>query len=194
MLYYSDLPLKLCYTTLCVSIEQSTKGFCMKINRKKGYFSISAVAKMFSIHQQTVRLYEKEGLINPKRSAGNTRLFSEEDVEKLEEVIYLTHELGINLAGVEMILKLKKQIKKMQDDMNKIFETTQEQLEKEVTVSKESVKESVKRLTSIKKTNAHKDNNLHPFTPLLLNESNEDKKTLHSENENEEYWQIEYEE
>jgi MerR family transcriptional regulator/heat shock protein HspR len=166
----------------------------MKINRKKGYFSISAVAKMFSIHQQTVRLYEKEGLINPKRSAGNTRLFSEEDVEKLEEVIYLTHELGINLAGVEMILKLKKQIKKMQDDMNKIFETTQEQLEKEVNVSKESVKESVKRLASIKKTNAHKDNNQHPFTPLLLNESNEDKKTLDSENENEEYWQIEYEE
>lgn len=73
----------------------------MKINRKKGYFSISAVAKMFSIHQQTVRLYEREGLISPKRSAGNTRLFSEEDIDRLEEVIYLTHELGINLAGVE---------------------------------------------------------------------------------------------
>src|ERR1700727_1816214 len=103
----------------------------MKLKRKKGFFSISAVAKMFSVHQQTIRLYEKEGLICPKRSAGNTRLFAEEDVDRLEEVIYLTHQLGINLAGVEMILKLKKQIKKMQDDMNKIFEATQEQLEKE---------------------------------------------------------------
>src|SRR5688572_22585271 len=78
--------------------------FIMKIRRKKGFFSISAVAKMFSVHQQTVRLYEKQGLINPKRSSGNTRLFSEEDIDQLEEVIYLTHEMGINLAGVEMIL------------------------------------------------------------------------------------------
>ena len=125
----------------------------MKVNRKKGYFSISAVAKMFSIHQQTIRLYEKEGLIAPKRSAGNTRLFSEDDIDKLEEVIYLTHKLGINLAGVEMILKLKKQIAKMQDDINSMFQNTQEQLDKEVSVSKEAVKESVKRLAYIKNQN-----------------------------------------
>ena len=59
----------------------------MKLKRKKGFFSISAVAKMFSVHQQTIRLYEKEGLIAPKRSAGNTRLFAEEDVDRLEEGI-----------------------------------------------------------------------------------------------------------
>ena len=82
------------------------------MKRKKGYFSISAVAKMFSIHQQTIRLYEKEGLIAPKRSEGNTRLFSEEDVNRLEEVIYLTHKLGINLAGVEMILRYKSKLKR----------------------------------------------------------------------------------
>src|ERR1700731_1447850 len=96
------------------------------MKRKKGFFSISAVAKMFSVHQQTIRLYEKEGLLTPKRSTGNTRLFSEEDVNRLEEIIYLTHQLGINLAGVEMILKLKKQIHKMQKDMNKLFEDTQQ--------------------------------------------------------------------
>src|SRR6476660_1718547 len=101
----------------------------MKVKRKKGYFSISAVAKMFSVHQQTIRLYEKEGLITPKRSEGNTRLFSEEDVNRLEEIIYLTHQLGINLAGVEMILKLKKQISKMQKDMNKLFEQAQTELD-----------------------------------------------------------------
>src|ERR1700733_14577422 len=101
----------------------------MKMKRKKGFFSISAVAKMFSVHQQTIRLYEKEGLFAPKRSAGNTRLFSEEDVDQLEEIIYLTHQLGINLAGVEMILKLKKQINKMQKDMNKVFEHNQKELD-----------------------------------------------------------------
>ena len=70
-----------------------------KIKRGKAFFSISAVSKMFSVHQQTIRLYEKEGFINPKRLDGNTRLFSEEDIEKLEEIIYLTHQLGINLQG-----------------------------------------------------------------------------------------------
>ena len=99
-----------------------------KIKRGKAFFSISAVSKMFSVHQQTIRLYEKEGFINPKRSEGNTRLFSEEDVEKLEEIIYLTHQLGINLAGVEMILQLQKKMKKMQQDMNKIFTETQKEL------------------------------------------------------------------
>lgn len=123
----------------------------MKVKRNKGFFSISAVAKMFSIHQQTVRLYEKEGLITPKRSSGNTRLFSEEDVNRLEEIIYLTHQLGINLAGVEMILKLKRQISKMQKDMNKIFEETQTELTKEGETSKEVAKASMKRLLTMKK-------------------------------------------
>lgn len=102
-----------------------------KLKRGKAFFSISAVSKMFSVHQQTIRLYEKEGFLQPKRSDGNTRMFSEEDIEKLEEIIYLTHQLGINLAGVEMILQLQKKMKKMQVDMNKVFSETQRQLETE---------------------------------------------------------------
>jgi MerR family transcriptional regulator/heat shock protein HspR len=126
----------------------------MKVQRKKGYFSISAVAKMFSIHQQTIRLYEKEGLITPKRSEGNTRLFSEDDVSRLEEVIYLTHELGINLAGVQMIFKLKKQIAKLQKDMNKAFDSAQEELDKEAEMSKHSIKASAQQLIKLKKEKA----------------------------------------
>jgi MerR family transcriptional regulator/heat shock protein HspR len=125
-----------------------------KMRRNKGFFSISAVAKMFSVHQQTIRLYEKEGLINPKRSSGNTRLFSEEDVDALEEVIYLTHQLGINLAGVEMILKLKKQISKMQKDMNKLFDQTQAELDKENELSKTAAKTSLKHLMTLKQEKA----------------------------------------
>ena len=145
-----------------------------KVKRKKAFYSISAVSKMFSIHQQTVRLYEKEGLISPKRSEGNTRLFAEEDVEQLEEVIYLTHQLGINLAGVQMILKLQKKIKKMQKDMNKMFESTHEELEKEVDQSKALVKQSVQELTKLK-------------APTQITEDLEPI-------EEDEGWEIEYEE
>lgn len=167
----------------------------MKVNRKKGYFSISAVSKMFSIHQQTVRLYEKEGLINPKRSAGNTRLFSEEDVDQLEEVIYLTHELGINLAGVEMILKLKKQISKMQEDMNKLFANTQEQLQKQADTSKDAVKESIRKLSAIKKSNTKNEPDETEYKKLtstnnqMIEEVNNKK-----EEQDDDYWLIEYEE
>jgi MerR family transcriptional regulator/heat shock protein HspR len=131
------------------------RGLCMKIKRKPGYFSISAVAKMFSVHQQTIRLYEREGLICPKRSDGNTRLFSDEDIDRLEEIIYLTHELGINLAGVEVIFKLKKQIKKMQQEMNKLFDQTQSDLDQQTEESKQVIQKNVKQLMTIKKESTH---------------------------------------
>lgn len=128
----------------------SVKNMTKKVKRQKAYYSISAVAKMFTIHQQTVRLYEKEGLINPKRSEGNTRLFDEEDVNQLEEVIYLTHQLGINLAGVQMILKLQRQIQKMQKDMNKLFEDANAHLDEQATQAKQVVTESAKGLVRLK--------------------------------------------
>ena len=118
---------------------------------------------MFSVHQQTIRLYEKEGLINPKRSSGNTRLFSEEDVNRLEEVIYLTHKLGINLAGVEMILKLQKQIKKMQKDMNSLFKKAQEDLIQESEITKFNIKEVSEKIAALKNISkiALTDDNKH---------------------------------
>lgn len=120
------------------------------IKRKKAFFSISAVAKMFSIHQQTIRLYEKEGLLTPKRSEGNTRLFSEEDLDRLEEIIHLTHTVGINLAGVEMILKLQKKIDKLQEQMNELFNTTNQELLAETERKKYATKQSLERLTTLK--------------------------------------------
>ena len=128
----------------------SEQGSEMTIKRRKGFFSISAVAEMFSVHQQTIRLYEREGLITPKRSEGNTRLFSEEDIDKLEEVVYLTHKLGINLAGVQMILKLQKQIKKMQRDMNAIFEETKQDLKKQEETHQIIARTTAKNLAKLK--------------------------------------------
>lgn len=153
----------------------------MIVRRKQGYFSISAVAKMFSVHQQTIRLYEKQGLISPKRSDGNTRLFSEEDIDRLEEIIYLTHELGINLAGVEVIFKLKKQIKKMQHDMNKLFEKTNKELDDQTEQSQMVIQKNVQRLMNIKQEKSIKPS----ITTLPLD-------TLPESSE--ENWDIEYEE
>lgn len=121
------------------------------MNRKKGYFSISAVAHMFSVHQQTIRLYEREGLISPKRSGGNTRLFSEEDILRLEEIINLTHKLGINLAGVEMILKQQKQIDKLQKEINSIFKRLNSELEEEKESTKKNIGHTTQQLTQLKK-------------------------------------------
>lgn len=133
-----------------------------KIKRGKAFFSISAVSKMFSVHQQTIRLYEKEGFIQPKRSDGNTRMFSEEDIEKLEEIIYLTHQLGINLAGVEMILQLQKKMKKMQIDMNKVFAETQIQLENETQSRKVLINNFSQQLKNKKQENKVNTNQEKP--------------------------------
>ena len=120
------------------------------MKRRKGFYSISVVAKMFSVHQQTVRMYEKEGLISPKRTEGNTRLFSEEDVDRLEEVIFLTHKMGVNLAGVQMILKLQKKITNLQGEMNKLFVQMHGQLESESEKYREDIKEQGEKLIAMK--------------------------------------------
>lgn len=166
------------------------------MRRKKGFYSISVVAKMFSVHQQTIRMYEKEGLIEPKRSSGNTRLFSEEDVDRLEEIIHLTHKLGVNLAGVEMILKLQKRIKKMQDDMNKTFEDMKGQLEEETEEFKDDTKRNVYRLAEIKKEKilkADDTKNQKLVSPSFVDFVESDTSESISEDKILDDWEIEYE-
>ena len=161
----------------------------MKVRRKKGYFSISAVAKMFSVHQQTIRTYEKQGFVTPKRSTGNTRLFSEEDIDRLEEIIYLTHELGINLAGVEMIIKLKKQIDKMQKDMNNLFDDAQKTLIAEEEETKHAVQKSAHRLLEIKQEQNPQESAVGPPQLELVEDEESD-----DEQKEDDDWKIEYEE
>ena len=107
---------------------------------------------MFSIHQQTIRLYEKEGLINPKRSEGNTRLFSEEDIERLEEIIHLTHKMGINIAGVEMILRLQRQVQKLQKEMNTMFESINKDLAQQNAEAQKMAHDTAKKISQFKIT------------------------------------------
>src|SRR5262245_39294882 len=94
----------------------------------KAYFMISAVAQKYNIHPQTLRLYEREGLLKPSRTEGNTRLYSEEDLEQLETILSLTRDLGVNLAGVEIILNMRKKIERMQAEVNEFMEYVKREL------------------------------------------------------------------
>ncbi len=100
--------------------------------RGQRYYMISVVSEMLGIHPQTLRLYEREGFIKPKRSRGNTRLYSEEDVEKLEMILRLTRDLGVNLAGVEVILSMREKMEQMQREMQETIEGLRDQLAREM--------------------------------------------------------------
>jgi MerR family transcriptional regulator/heat shock protein HspR len=94
----------------------------------KAYYMISAVAQKYNIHPQTLRLYEREGLLKPSRTEGNTRLYSEEDLEQLETILSLTRDLGVNLAGVEIILNMRRKIEAMQREVNEFMEYVKREL------------------------------------------------------------------
>jgi MerR family transcriptional regulator, heat shock protein HspR len=96
--------------------------------KTKAGYTISAVAEMFNIHPQTLRLYEREGLLSPSRSDGNTRYYSEEDLERLEVILNLTRELGVNLAGIEIILNMRARMKEMEREVQALVEYVRSQL------------------------------------------------------------------
>ena len=95
---------------------------------RKRYYMISAVAKMYNIHPQTLRLYEKEGLLKPSRSEGNTRLYTDEDLKRLEFILMLTREMGVNLAGVEIILNMRDKMEHIQRQVNELIDFLREVL------------------------------------------------------------------
>ena len=92
------------------------------MKKKVKTYTISAVAELFDIHPQTLRLYEREGLLKPSRSEGNTRLYSDSDLERLEVILSLTRDLGVNLAGVEIILNMREKMDAMQKEFERFFE------------------------------------------------------------------------
>lgn len=85
-------------------------------------YTISAVAELYDVHPQTLRLYEREGLLKPSRSDGNTRLYTDVDLQRLEVILSLTRDLGVNLAGVEIILNMRQKMDDMQREFERFFE------------------------------------------------------------------------
>src|SRR5919205_484119 len=114
----------------CITTRGSRACECCIAMKKTGkaYYMISAVAQKYNIHPQTLRLYEREGLLKPSRTEGNTRLYSEEDLEQLETILSLTRDLGVNLAGVEIVLNMRRKIEQMQHEVNEFMEYVKREL------------------------------------------------------------------
>jgi MerR family transcriptional regulator/heat shock protein HspR len=98
---------------------------------------ISAVAEMYKIHPQTLRLYEREGLLKPSRSQGNTRYYTDGDLERLDVILNLTREMGVNLAGIEVILNMRDKMREMEQQMQEFLSFVQEQLARGVPAADE---------------------------------------------------------
>ena len=90
--------------------------------KSKGAYMISAVAEMYEIHPQTLRMYEREGLFKPSRTEGNTRLYTDEDLERLEFILNLARDLGVNIAGIAIILQMRERMEEMNRQMQSFVE------------------------------------------------------------------------
>jgi MerR family transcriptional regulator/heat shock protein HspR len=96
--------------------------------KSKAAYMISSVAEQYGVHPQTLRLYEREGLLKPSRSDGNTRLYTDEDLERLEVILHLTRDLGVNLAGVEIILNMRAKMSAMQNQIEEFVQSLNHEL------------------------------------------------------------------
>ncbi|NPA57766.1 MAG: helix-turn-helix transcriptional regulator [Aquificae bacterium] len=123
-----------------------------KKNKKEPLYMIGAVSRMFNIHPQTLRLYEREGLLTPSRTEGRTRLYSQEDIEKLEFILFLTRELGVNLAGVDTILRMREQMIQMQKQIEYLLEFIQEEIRRRYAESLEEQQNALMRIPKVEIT------------------------------------------
>jgi MerR family transcriptional regulator/heat shock protein HspR len=98
------------------------RGRKRKKTETPSFYHISRVSQMFNLHPQTLRLYEREGLLKPSRSQGNTRLYTDEDLKQLRLILNLIRELGVNLAGVEVILNMRQKMERMETEVNELLE------------------------------------------------------------------------
>jgi len=110
------------------SADKSADKSEKDVNKDRPLYVISVAAELVDMHPQTLRLYERKGLIEPSRSSGKTRLYSQRDIEHLREIRRLTQELGVNLAGVEEIIRLRRELDELQDQMEVRIDTLQESL------------------------------------------------------------------
>jgi MerR family transcriptional regulator/heat shock protein HspR len=96
--------------------------------RAKAGYMISAVAEIYKLHPQTLRLYERVGLLKPSRSQGNTRLYTDSDLERLDVILTLARDMGVNLAGIEIILNMREKMIEMERQMSEFAHVVQQEL------------------------------------------------------------------
>jgi MerR family transcriptional regulator/heat shock protein HspR len=129
----------------------------MPKGRSKAAYMISAVAEQYQVHPQTLRLYEREGLLKPSRSEGNTRLYTDEDLERLEIILKLTRDLGVNLAGVEVILNMRAKMEAMQRQFEEFVATLNRELAERVHTSPDEAPHSLIRVIQVPPTSSQKN-------------------------------------
>ncbi|HZQ96344.1 MAG TPA: helix-turn-helix transcriptional regulator [Candidatus Sulfotelmatobacter sp.] len=100
----------------------------MTKRKSKGAYMISSVAEMYGIHPQTLRLYEREGLLKPSRTEGNTRLYTDEDLQRLEFILSLARDLGVNIAGMAIILQMRERMEEMQHQIQEFVQYIQKEV------------------------------------------------------------------
>lgn len=118
--------------------------------KAKAAYMISAVAEQYGVHPQTLRLYEREGLLKPSRSDGNTRLYTDEDIERLEVILKLTRDLGVNLAGVEIILNMREKMAVMERQMQEFIAQLDTELSRRVPSSPDKAENSLVRVLDVR--------------------------------------------
>ena len=110
---------------------------------------ISAVSEMYNIHPQTLRLYERERLLIPSRSQGNTRLYTQDDLDQLETILNLTRDLGVNLAGIEIILNMRRRMRQMQDEMQAFVDYVQKEFIGRPEIDPEKMRNALVRISPL---------------------------------------------
>jgi MerR family transcriptional regulator, heat shock protein HspR len=123
--------------------RKKPEGDGERLDPRRGVYMISVAAELAGMHPQTLRIYETRGLITPKRSSGNTRLYSQEDVDRLRRIQELTSELGMNLAGVERVFALEQEMERMRERMRRI-QREAERMELEMRDEVERIRRSFK--------------------------------------------------
>ena len=116
--------------------------------REKAVYMISVVAEMLSVHPQTLRLYEREGFVSPSRTEGGVRLYSQVDVERVRMVLRLTRDLGVNLAGVDVILSMREKMENLQQEMERMAEEMRARFEEELAHREELMKNPLVKSTA----------------------------------------------
>jgi len=124
-----------------VARKKATAGGERQPDKRQGVYMISVAAELAGMHPQTLRIYETRGLITPKRSSGNTRLYSQEDVERLRRIQELTSEMGMNLAGVERVFELERDLERVTERMARLQREV-ERMEQEMRTEIERVRRS----------------------------------------------------
>jgi MerR family transcriptional regulator, heat shock protein HspR len=114
---------------LCFNTKSVTK------RKSKGAYMISAVAEMYEIHPQTLRLYEREGLLKPSRTEGNTRLYTDEDLQRLEFILTLARDLSVNISGIAIILQMRERMEEMQHQIQDFVKSIQEEMQTRATAA-----------------------------------------------------------